>query len=71
MLMSAIEATDVRALREQILERGGRTAGISDVMLRAVLSKTDDVDLAATAITMCPRPAWVRIIIPKGAGMPR
>jgi hypothetical protein len=53
------------------LERGGRTAGISDVMLRAVLSKTDDVDLAATAITMCPRPAWVRDIIPKGAGMPR
>lgn len=69
MLMSAVEAADVRALREQILERGGRTVGISDHMLRQVLAKTDDVDLAATAITMSHRPAWVARIVPRGVGI--
>jgi len=62
---------NVRALRELVLERGGQTAGISDAMWQGVLEVCGDVDLAATAVTMRPRPDWVACIVPDGRGMAR
>lgn len=46
------------ALRKQL---GPIAADISDTALR-MLHKTGDVDLAYTALTMVPRPAWVTAI---------
>lgn len=70
-VIDAAQQWNVRALRESVLEKGGRTAGISDAMWRQVLEVCGDVDLAATAVTMTRRPAWVAAILPKGAGKAR
>lgn len=55
---------DVQELRERIAASGVRMRAKTDaVMLERVLDHTKDVDLAAQAILMEPRPQWVRTLI--------
>lgn len=70
-VIDAAKQWNVRALREAVLEKGGSAVGISDVMWVRVLEVCGDVDLAATAVTMGDRPAWVAQIIPDGRGRAR
>lgn len=48
-------------LRERLVASG--CAPPSGIALNAVLARCQDVDLAFTALTMQPRPAWVRHIV--------
>ena len=53
----------ILALREMILERGGRTCGVASSQLAALLEACPDPDLAATAFLMSPRPRWVKDVL--------
>jgi hypothetical protein len=64
-----IDAGAIAAVRELIAARGGRPAHLADRALAQLLDRVPDVDLAATAVVMEPRPAWVAELIPHGAGL--
>lgn len=55
---------DVAELRERIAASGVQLRAKTDVvMLARVLDHVRDIDLAAQAILMEPRPQWVRTLI--------
>lgn len=58
-----VQDADVRRLQEAIVERGGRTAGVKRQDLKRLLATCPDVDLAATAVMMEPRPGWLAAIL--------
>jgi hypothetical protein len=65
MSTSSLSAGDIALLRREIVARGGDIARLTDASLARVLRTTaGDVDLAATAVVMEPRPTWVTALLP-------
>lgn len=60
---TAVAEHVVSTLREMIHERGGRTAGVRREQLAMLAEVCPDLDLAATAYVMEPRPEWVREVV--------
>jgi hypothetical protein len=63
----------VRELRREVVARGVQTRSyLSDApILARVLAHVGDVDLAATAIELSPRPPWLRSMIGTALAPPR
>jgi hypothetical protein len=58
-------------VKREMAARHGRPEAVLNRHILAVLERVGgDVDLAATAMVMRPRPGWVAEIIPDGAGLP-
>jgi len=57
--------------RSLIADRGGIPAELTTHQIQKVVEVCGDPDLAATALTMVPRPGWVRDIVPGSKGIPR
>lgn len=58
-----LSAGDLRSLRELARQRGATLDDVDDRALAAVHARTRDLDLAATALAMRPRPEWVDEIL--------
>jgi hypothetical protein len=69
-LQLRVDAAAIAELRELVAARGGAPGVVADAQLERLLARLPDVDLAATAVVMDPRPAWVAEFLPNGAGLP-
>lgn len=54
---------DVQELRHEAAALGTATAQWTDQQMRDVLTACPDIDFAAIALGMDPRPGWLRIIL--------
>jgi len=57
--------------RSLIADRGGFPGELTTAWIQKVVEVCGDPDLAATALTMRPRPEWVKDIVPGARGIPR
>lgn len=68
MTMPYIYTAETTEIRKLVREKGGDPAHLTNNEIVEVFKKVRDLDLAACAIVMWPRPDWVERLVPGDRG---
>lgn len=69
--MTMVSESTTMRVRGLIADLGGTPTELTSAQINEVVRRCGCPELAATALTMLPRPGWVAVIVPKDRGLPR